>query len=110
MKLKLKDKVMVISGKDRGKAGEIIAVLPKKNQIVVNGIGLVKKHLKPNSKNPKGGIIEISKPIDVSKVMIIDPSNGKPARIGYKLSKTGQKERIFKTSTFKNKRVKKDNK
>lgn len=104
MKLKLKDKVMVISGRDKGKKGEIIAVLPQKNQVVVEGVNVVKKHQKPDAKHPKGGIVELTKPIDCAKVKVIDPVSGRPARIGYKISAKDEKERVFKVSKFENKK------
>jgi len=107
MKLKLKDKVVVISGKDRGKKGEIVAVLPTKNQVVVEGVHIIKRHTKPSQSNPKGGIVEHTKPIDVSKIMAIDPSSNKPARIGYRIDTKGKKTRIFKVSKFENKPTKK---
>ena len=114
MKLRLKDKVLVITGKDKGKKGEVIKVLPRENAVVVEGINVVKRHTKPSQANPKGGIIEKTKPIDSSKVMILDPSSGKPARVGYTVGKGNKKERIFKVSKFKNtttsKVVKKDSK
>ncbi len=103
MKLRLKDKVMVIRGRDKGKKGEIVAVLPKENQVVVEGINVVKKHTKPNAKTPRGGIVELAKPLDAAKVMILDPATGKPARIGYKVDAKGNKERVFKVSSFQNK-------
>ncbi len=103
MKLRLKDKVMVIRGRDKGKKGEVVAVLPKENKVVVEGINIAKKHTKPSAKTPRGGIVELAKPIDVAKVMILDPTSGKPARIGYKLDAKGNKERIFKVSKFQNK-------
>lgn len=103
MKLRLKDKVMVISGKDRGKKGEVVAVLPRQNKIIVENINVYKKHLKPSQKHPKGGIVDVTKPIDSSKVMVIDPSSGRAARIAYKLNAKKQKERVFKVPKFKNK-------
>lgn len=102
MKLKRKDTVMVIRGRDHGKKGEVIAVLPKTSQVVVEGVNVAKRHTKPSQSNPKGGIIEMTKPIDASKVMVIDPKSGRPARIGYIIGKNGKKERIFKVSKFKN--------
>lgn len=114
MKLQKNDKIIVISGRDKGKKGEIVAVLPKRSQVIVEGINVVKRHTKPSQANPKGGIIEKTKPIDSSKVMILDPSSGKPARVGYTVGKGNKKERIFKVSKFKNtttsKVVKKDSK
>lgn len=107
MKLQRKDKVIVISGRDHGKKGEVIAVLPKTNQVVVEGVNVVKRHTKPTQSNPKGGIIEMTKPILASKVMAIDPSSGRAARVGYKTDKNGKKQRIFKVSKFKNTAAKK---
>lgn len=105
MKLRLKDKVLVISGRDKGKKGEVVAVLPKKNQVVVENINIAKRHVKPSQNQPKGGIIEVTKPIDAAKVMVLDPASGKPARIGYKIDAKGSKERIFKVSSFTNKKI-----
>ena len=101
MKLKKGDKVMVISGRDKGKKGEISVVLPKTNQVVIEGINTVKKHTKPSAKEPKGGIVSREKPILASKVMAIDSASGRVARIGYKKSDKGVKTRIFKVSNFK---------
>lgn len=105
MKLRVKDKVLVISGRDKGKKGEVAVVLPKKQQVIVENINVIKRHTKPSQKQPKGGIIEEAKPIDVAKVMVLDPASGKPARVGYRVDTKGNKERIFKVSTFSNKKV-----
>jgi large subunit ribosomal protein L24 len=110
MKIVKKDKVMVITGRDKGKKGEVLAVFPDDNLVVVEGINVAKRHTKPSQTNPKGGVIEVTKPIDASKVMIIDPTSGKPARVGYKLNAKGKKERIYKVSKFKNTKVKKETK
>lgn len=110
LKLQVKDKVMVIRGRDKGKKGEVLAVLPKLNQVIVEGVNSVKRHTKPNAKTPRGGIVETVKPIDASKVMALDPSSGRPARIGYKLDQKGNKERVFKVSPFKNSKPKKEQK
>ncbi len=105
MKLRVKDKVLVISGRDKGKKGEVVAVLPKKQQVIVENINTVKRHVKPNQKQPKGGIVEVTKPIATAKVMVIDPVSGKPARVGYRVDAKGNKERVFKVSTFTNKKI-----
>ncbi len=110
MKILRKDKVMVIAGRDKGKTGEVVAVLPRTNQVVVQGMNTVKRHTKPSQKQPKGGIVELSKPLDASKVMVIDPSSGKPSRVGYKLTSAGKKERIYKVSKFSNPKAKKSTK
>jgi large subunit ribosomal protein L24 len=108
MKIIKKDKVMVITGRDKGKTGEVLAVLPAKNQVIVEGVNVAKRHTKPSQAQPKGGIIDVTKPIDASKVMVIDPTTNKPARVAYKTNQKGKKERIFKVSKFKNAKVKKE--
>ena len=98
MKLRKDDKVVVITGRNKGKTGTVLAVLPKENKVVVENVNVVKRHTKPSQKQPRGGILEITKPIDASKVMVIDPTTGKPARIGYEIKPDGSKERVFKPS------------
>lgn len=100
MKLRKDDQVMVITGKDKGRTGKINQVLPKQNAVVVDGINIAKRHTKPSSKLPQGGIIEITRPISVSKVMVIDPSTDTPSRVSFKLNKDGSKERVFKPSRY----------
>ena len=96
MKILKNDKVFITSGKDRGKTGEVTRVLQKSGQIVVAGINIVKKAVKPNKKNPQGGIIELTKPLDVSNVAVVCPKCGKPARLGYSVAKDGKKARVCK--------------
>lgn len=105
MKLRLKDKVMVISGRDKGKTGEVLAVMPATQTVIVEGLNKLKKHKKPTQTDPRGGIIEITKPISISKVQILDPKSGKPARIGWKINEDGTKDRIFKVAAFANKKA-----
>lgn len=99
MKLRKLDKVVVIAGRDKGKVGTVTTVLPQENKVVVENINVVKRHTKPSAKAPRGGILEITKPIDVAKVMVLDPVTGKPARIGYEFAADGTKERTFKVSS-----------
>jgi large subunit ribosomal protein L24 len=94
MKLKLKDNVIVLAGKDKGKTGAITRVLPAKNQVVVEGLNIVKRHTKPSNKQPRGGILEIAYPLPVGKVALVCGSCKKPTRVGYQVGKT--KERICK--------------
>lgn len=98
MKIRLKkgDTVVVRSGKYRGKTGKITATHPRENKVTVDGINIVKKHVKPNQQHPQGAIVEITKPIWVSKVGIVEPTSKKPSRIGYKVDKDGKKTRVFK--------------
>ncbi len=95
IRLKKGDTVAVLSGKEKGKTGVITAVHPTENKVTVEGINVVKKHVKPSSKYPQGGIIELTKPVFVSKVGIVDPSTKKPTRIAYQFDKEGKKVRVF---------------
>jgi large subunit ribosomal protein L24 len=97
MHVKKGDKVQVISGKDKGKQGVILAAFPKKNRVLVEGVNIVKKHVKPSQANPQGGIISQEAPIHVSNVMPLDPKTGLPTRIGYKVV-DGKKVRYAKRS------------
>ena len=85
MHVKKGDKVKVITGKDKGKTGVILAGFPGKDRVLVEGVNIVKKHTQPNQDNPQGGIISIEAPIHVSNVMLIDPKSGEPTRVGYKI-------------------------
>ncbi|ANB58158.1 ribosomal protein L24 [Anoxybacillus sp. B7M1] len=97
MHVKKGDKVQVISGKDKGKQGVVLAAFPKKNRVLVEGVNIVKKHAKPSQVNPQGGIISKEAPIHVSNVMPLDPKTGTPTRVGYKLV-DGKKVRYAKKS------------
>jgi large subunit ribosomal protein L24 len=97
MHVKKGDKVMVISGKDKGKSGIILEAFPKQSRVLVEGINIVKKHAKPSQVNPQGGILNQEAPIHVSNVMPIDPKSGKPTRVGYTVE-NGKKVRVAKKS------------
>jgi large subunit ribosomal protein L24 len=98
IRIKKGDTVVVRSGKYKGQTGTVVATHPSKNKVTVEGINIVKKHVKPNRANPQGGIIEMTKPIWVSKVAIVDPSTKKASRIGFAIDKDGNKTRVFKGS------------
>ena len=98
MKLRKDDEVMVITGKYKGQTGKVLSVHPATSKVLVENINVVKRHTKPSTKNPRGGILPITKPIDVSKLMVLDPVTKQPARIGYVIKADGSKERIFKVS------------
>lgn len=98
IRLKKGDTVVVRAGKYKGKTGVVQTTHPKENKVTVEGINIVKKHQKPNKQYPQGGIIEITKPIDVSKVGLQDPETKKATRIGYKVNKDGSKVRVAKSS------------
>ncbi len=98
IRLKKDDTVIVLAGKYKGKTGKVLATHPRENKVTVEGINIVKKHQKPNKAYPQGGILELTKPIWVSKVAIVDPSTKKASRIGYAIAKDGTKTRVFKKS------------
>src|SRR4051794_29961264 len=97
MHVKKGDKVMVISGKDKGKTGTILAAYPKQSRVLVEGVNIVKKHSKPSQVNPQGGINSQEAPIHVSNVMPIDPKTGEPTRVGTTVV-DGKRVRIAKKS------------
>ncbi len=96
-KIKSKDKVVVLTGKDKGKTGEVVKVLPKEERVVVSGVNIVKKHTRPSARS-EGGIVEIEAPIHVSNVAHVDPKDGKPTRVGFKILEDGRKVRVAKRS------------
>ena len=97
MEFKTGDKVVVTSGKSKGKEGTITKVLRSENKVIVEGVNIVKKHNKPNGADG-GTITEMEAPIHASNVMIIDPKTKKPTRIGHSTDKKGKKIRIAKKS------------
>lgn len=99
MKLKAGDKVKVLSGKDRGRESKIEKVFPKEAKVLLTGINLYKKHSKPRQtsrRTKQSGIIDVAKPLSVSAVALICPNCGKPTRVGYQVSKNGEKTRVCK--------------
>lgn len=98
IRLKKGDTVMVRSGKYKGQTGKVTAIHPALNKVTVEGINVVKKHLKPTQTRPQGGIVELTKPIWVSKVGLLDSVAKKPSRIGFKTDAKGAKIRVLKTS------------
>lgn len=93
------DTVLVRAGRDRGKRGRVLRVLPDKGRVVVEGVNLIKRHTRPNpQKNIKGGIVEREAPIHASNVMLLDPDTNEPTRIGYKFLADGHKVRISRKS------------
>ena len=98
IRLKKDDLVVVRSGKYKGQTGKVTATHPTLNKVTVDGINIVKKHVKPNREHPQGAIVELTKPMWVSKVAIVDPTSKKASKIGYSVSKDGKKTRVFKKS------------
>jgi len=95
MKIRKGDKVKVILGKDAGKTGKVAMVLKDKNKVVVEGVNLVKKHVKPGAVSKEGGIVKIEKPINASDVMLVCEKCGKAVRVGFSQA-AGKKYRICK--------------
>jgi len=96
MKIKKGDKVIVISGKDRGRKGEVEGVYPKSDRVIIKGLNVYKKHMKKSDAYPKGGIVEVNRPLNISKVMLICPSCKERTRIGFSQDAKGKKQRICK--------------
>ncbi len=98
LNIKSGDTVYVIAGKEKGKTGKVIKVLHKKNGALVEKLNIVKRHQRQSQKNPTGGIVEKESPIHISNLMIYDPSERKPVRIGRKVLSGGEKVRYSKKS------------
>ena len=94
--VKTGDTVVVLSGKDKGQKGNVVAVSPKEGKVIVEGINKVKKHVKPGRMGQQGGIIEAEGAIYSSKVQVICPKCGKPTRIAHKILEDGSKVRVCK--------------
>ena len=96
--LKRGDEVQVTSGADKGKKGKVLKLLTAQNKVIVEGVGIVKRHLKPTAAKPQGGIEEKESPITVSNVAFLDPKSSKPTKLGYRFLKDKRKVRYAKLS------------
>ena len=92
-KIKKGDKVVVLSGKDKGRTGEVVRAMPKDGKVIVSGINVHARHRKPSQVNPQGGIERKEAPLHVSKVAIADPKSGKPTRVRFE-ERDGKKVRV----------------
>jgi large subunit ribosomal protein L24 len=97
LKMKKGDHVVVITGKDKGKKGEVLKVIPSENRAIVKGIGMVRRHQRQTA-SQEGGIIAKEAPIHISNLALEDPKDGKPTRVGYKFLKDGRKVRFARRS------------
>lgn len=97
-KIKKGDLVVVLSGKSKGKQGKVLSVNPIDNRCVVEGVNMVKRHVKPSMSDPNGGVREQEAGIDLSNVALRDPKTGKPTRVGFKVLEDGRKVRVAKGS------------
>ena len=94
LKIRKGDRVRVLTGKDRGKDGEVMRALPREGKVIVDGVNVARKSQRPTRTTQQGGIIDKDMPIEVSNVALICPSCGKPTRVGYTIDKSGQKARV----------------
>ena len=97
LKIKKGDRVVVITGKDKGKKGEVLKVLPAENRAIVRGVAMVQRHQRQTA-TQEGGIIAKESPIHISNLALEDPKDGKPTRVGYKFLKDGRKVRFARRS------------
>jgi large subunit ribosomal protein L24 len=97
-KIKKGDNVMIMTGKDKGKTGEVLSVIPAKERLLVRGVNIVKRHTKPSQTAP-GGIVERESTVHVSNVALIDPTSNKATKIGFRVLEDGRKVRFSKSSS-----------
>ena len=97
LKIKKGDNVVVVSGRDKGRSGEVLRVFPAEGRVLVQGVNIAKRHTKPRMGEP-GGILEKELPLHISNVAHIDPASGKPTRVGYKFLGDGRKVRFARRS------------
>jgi large subunit ribosomal protein L24 len=92
------DTVIVLAGKDKGRSGRVLQVMPHDERVVVEGVNMVKRHTKPDITHPQGGVIAKEAPLHISNVALRDPKTGKPTRVGFKTNDKGRKVRVAKGS------------
>jgi large subunit ribosomal protein L24 len=96
IKIKKNDKVKIIQGKDKGKVGKVLRIIPKEGKVFVEGANIIRRHTRPKSQNQPGGIIKKEGPINISNVKIICPACGKDVRVGFEVRDNNEKVRICK--------------
>ncbi|MBK6703721.1 MAG: 50S ribosomal protein L24 [Caulobacteraceae bacterium] len=97
-RIKKNDTVIILAGKDKGRSGRVLAVMPKEDRVVVEGLNLMKRHTAPNITHPNGGVISKEASLHISNVALRDPKTGKPTRVGFKTNDKGVKVRVAKGS------------
>jgi large subunit ribosomal protein L24 len=97
LKIKRGDTVQVISGKEKGRRGEVREVIPRKSRVVIEGINERTRHARPSQQNQQG-LYTFNAPVDISNVMLVDPSSGEPTKVGYRFTDSGEKVRVGKKS------------
>ncbi|RUM97845.1 50S ribosomal protein L24 [Pseudaminobacter arsenicus] len=96
-KIRKGDKVVVLAGKDKGRSGEVVRVMPKDDKAIVRGVNMIRRHQK-QTQSQEGGIITKEAPIHLSNIALADPKDGKPTRVGFQVQKDGTKVRVAKRS------------
>jgi large subunit ribosomal protein L24 len=96
-KIKKGDRVIVLAGKDKGRQGQVVKVLPKENRLFVSGVNMVKRHTRPTQADPQGGIKNKEAALHISNVAFVDPKSGEPTRVGFRVE-NGKKVRVAKKS------------
>ena len=94
LRIKKGDKVKILSGRDRGKTGKVLHVYPKKDRALVEGINMVKKHMRKSQQNPRGAMLQKELPIHISNLSLMDPSSGKATRLQTTIAGDGSKQRV----------------
>ena len=97
-KIRKGDRVQVLAGRDKGKRGEVLRVMPTEDRALVQGVNVVKRHQKPRGLNAPGGILEKESPIHLSNLALIDPKSDRPTRVGFRVLGDGKKVRVAKGS------------
>jgi large subunit ribosomal protein L24 len=96
-KIKKGDRVVVLAGKDKGRQGQVIKVLPKEDRLVVSGVNMIKRHTRPSQSDPQGGVKHREAALHISNVAFVDPKSGEPTRVGFRIE-DGKKVRVAKKS------------
>lgn len=96
MRIRRDDQVLITAGKDKGKSGKVVRVDRKRRKVFVENLNIIKRHQRPRSMNEQGGIIEKEGPVDVSNVVLLDPSDEKPTRVGVRVAEDGERVRYSK--------------
>ncbi len=97
-KIKKGDTVVILTGRNKGSKGEVLQVMPEERRVVVQGVNIATKHVKPSQENPQGGLVKSERAIHVSNVALADPKTGAASRVGYKILKDGKKVRVARKS------------
>ncbi len=93
------DTVMVVTGEHKGTTGRVMRVIPEKSRVLIEGVNLVHKHVRPSQRNPQGGRIRVEQPIHISNVMLVHPKTHRPVRAGFALDDDGTKKRVAPDGT-----------